>query len=107
MSRRRKAPIPKPPDWVESFEITANGRHVVPGTELKIRGERGRFRFLKHVSRPALGVEWVDVWGGPRHHEQLRSFRPDRIRTVHRISNTEKALLAVRTAAKREERVAA
>lgn len=95
MSRRRRA-LPKPPDWIESFELVANGRHVTPGTELRIRGERGRFRFVKHVSRPERGIEWIDVWGGPRHHEQLRAFRPDRIRTVHRINTTPEGLLKAR-----------
>ena len=95
MSRRRRS-RPLPDDWIESREIVVNGRHVEPGVELKIRGERGRFRFVKHVSRPERGVEWVDVWGGPRHHAQLRSFRPDRIRTVHRIRLTPEALLRAR-----------
>lgn len=98
MPRRR--PAPRPADWVESDEVTINGRTVTPGTELSIRGERGRFRFLRHVARPGRAVEWIDVWGGPKGSEHLRSFRPDRVRTVHRIPTTPKALLEARKEAK-------
>lgn len=89
------------PRWTTAFEITINGHTVTPGTELSIKGERGRFRFIKHVSRPDRGTEWIDVWGGPKHSPQLRSFRPDRVRTVHRINTTGKNLLKERKAAKK------
>lgn len=97
MSRRRK-PAPLPPDWVESLEATVNGRILTPGTEVSIRGERGRFRFMKRVTRPERGIEWLEFWGGPKHSEQWRSFYPDRVRRVHRIRTTDKALVAARKA---------
>lgn len=71
-------------DWTITTDWRYNGRHVVPGTELSITGERGRFRFVKHVRREAAGIEWVDVHGGPANQECYRSFRPERIKTVHR-----------------------
>ena len=67
--------------------LIANGRHIYPGTELKISGERGRFRFRQHVVTPA-GAEWIDCIGGPKGCQQWRSFRPDRIRRVHRKRET-------------------
>jgi hypothetical protein len=88
------------PDWVESDSIIINGHTVTVGTELSIKGERGRFRFIKHISRPRRGIEWIDVWGGPKHSPQLRSFRPKRVRTVHRINTTDKNILKERKAAK-------
>lgn len=97
MPRRRRPTLPA--DWIETTEIQLNGRDVTPGTELSIRGERGRFRFLKHVSRPERGIEWIDVYGGPKGSEQLRAFRPERIKTVHRLNTTGKNLLAERKAA--------
>ena len=69
--------------WVISEEWMANGRHLVKGTEVSIRGERGRFQFVKHVYNPNTGSEWVDVVGGPNNVRQFRSFAVDRIRTVH------------------------
>jgi hypothetical protein len=92
----RRKPLPRPPDWEESDVVTINGRTVGRGTELSIRGERGRFRFLKRVTRPERGVEWLDVWGGPRHYESLRSFYPERVKRVHRINTTPENLLAAR-----------
>lgn len=76
---------PRPNDnWVITEEITVNGRKVVKGTELTIEGERGRYLFIKHVYNPSTDSAWIDVVGGSstaasRH----RSFRQDRIKTVH------------------------
>jgi hypothetical protein len=53
-------------------------RNVTPGTEVSIRGERGRFRFRQHV-RLEDGREWIDVIG----ERGFRSFRPEAIRVVH------------------------
>jgi len=94
MPRRRARPLPA--DWEEYNHASIRGRHVTRGTELSIRGERGRFRFLKRVVRPALGVEWIDVWGGPKGAPQWRSFHPDRVRRVHRIHTTPENLAAAR-----------
>lgn len=77
--------------------IKINGREVTPGTELKIRGERGRFRFMKFVRNGE--AEWIDLWGGPSGREQTRSFRVDRVATVHYKNKTDKNLLAERKAA--------
>lgn len=93
MGRRKKtkAELSGPiKDWEVSYEMQINGRHVEPGTELKIAGQRGRFRFIKHVVSAAS--EWVDVWGGPKHQEQWRSFRTDQIKTVHYKNQSTQAL---------------
>lgn len=70
---------------VVSYEITANGRHIEPMTELSIQDEDGRFLFLRHIRTPA-GLEWIDCLGPDR--TGFRSFRPSRIKTVHRINKT-------------------
>lgn len=72
-------------DWQVAETICVNGRHLVPGTEVSITGERGRFRFVRHVRRPD-GTEWLDFVGGRPGVERARSFRPDRIKTVHRLA---------------------
>jgi hypothetical protein len=77
-------------DWEVTYEMQINGRHVEPGTELKISGQRGRFRFIKHIVSPT--AEWVDVWGGPKHQEQWRSFKTDQVKTVHYKNTSTKAL---------------
>ena len=69
------------PDWTVSDEIQVHGRKVSRGTELSIISERGRFRFVKHVRTPT--AEWIDVIGGMKGVSMYRSFRVDKIRTVH------------------------
>jgi hypothetical protein len=86
---RRKASVPTGPrpndGWTCLYEIQVNGRNVTKGTELKIRGVRGRFRFMKHVKTET--TEWIDVWGGPKGAENWRSFPLDMVKTVH-VKNT-------------------
>jgi hypothetical protein len=81
MPRKRKSrPVARLDDtWIKTPHLLANGRHIYPGTELSITGERGRFRFHQHVLTPD-GREWIDCFGGAR----WRSFRVDRIKRVHR-----------------------
>ena len=83
--------------YQEIHEIKINGREVKPRTELKIKGERVRFRFVKLVRKPS--TEWIDVWGGPSGREQMRSFRVDRVVRVHSKNKTGANLLAERRAA--------
>jgi len=59
----------------------ANGRKIEKGTALSIKGERGRFKFMRHITTDT--TEWIDVLGGKKGYEQWRSFYPDRIRVVH------------------------
>jgi hypothetical protein len=74
------------PTWVVSDKIQINGRTVTMGTELSIRGESGRFRFIKHVKTP--DSEWIDVIGGKKNYEMWRSFAMENIKTVHRLNRT-------------------
>ena len=98
LRRRLQAP---PPGWSISLTaVSPSGRHLEVGTEVSIRGERGRFRFMRHVVNHATGAEWMDFWGGPKHAYQWRSFRPDRIRTVHRVNKTDANVLAASRAGK-------
>jgi hypothetical protein len=92
MGRRKKSVKEDNPsaDWEVSYEMQINGRYVEPGTELKITGVRGRFRFIKHVLTATS--EWIDVWGGTKHAEQWRSFRTDQVKRVHYKNTTDQAL---------------
>ena len=97
MGRKKKSdPIPSAPkpnaDWTVVTELQINGRYVSPGTELKITGERGRFRFMKHVDTGT--ADWIDVWGGPKGAECIRSFKLDRVKRVHYKNETVKNLAA-------------
>lgn len=76
-----------PPGW----EVTASWPHgravITPGTVLKIRGERGTFRFVRHVrvtpaDRRRSPREWIDVIGGTPGVSMYRAFRPDRVAKI-------------------------
>lgn len=64
-----------------STEVKLHGRWLRPGTEVSIRGVRGRFRFHEMVEH--LGQTWVTVWGGTKDYGSWRSFDPERIKAVH------------------------
>jgi hypothetical protein len=94
VGRKRKAieSVPKPNDlWEIQTEMQINGRHVKPGTELKITGWTGRYRFVKHV-KTEKGFEWVDVIGGPKGSEAFRSCSLEMIKRVHYKNQTYKNL---------------
>lgn len=88
MARRRKpspgAPVHRDPSagWTRTTEYRVHGRILTPGTEVTVRGERGRFRFLCHV-RTESGAEWLDFIGGSKGVVMFRAFHEDRVRTVH------------------------
>ncbi|AVJ50816.1 hypothetical protein SEA_GEMMA_72 [Mycobacterium phage Gemma] len=67
--------------------VKVNDRKLEPGTEVSIKGERGRFRFVK-ATTTSQGKTVLDFIGGPAGHEQWRSFYPERVETVHRIART-------------------
>lgn len=78
MTRRRVKQKPLPEGWVVTEHLVANGRHVEKGTELTVRGIRGRVKFIKHVRTPK--AEWLEVLDRDQH---FRSIYPDRVKTVH------------------------
>ncbi len=79
IARKKYKPKPGNPDWQTLTEVAApGGRYLRPGVEFRIRGERGRFRFLSYTVTPTAA--WIDCVGPNR---QYRAFRLDRVRTVH------------------------
>lgn len=86
---RGHAATPHPPNWHVSSSYQHGRQQLTPGRLLKIRGERGQFRFVRHVvteptDRRRKRAEWIDVVGGTAGVVMWRSFRPDRISRVLR-----------------------
>lgn len=73
--------------WVETTETKVNGRTLTPGTEVKLAGRPGRFRFVKHVTTPD-GKQWLDFIGGKSGYTSWVSVYADQVKTVHRINRT-------------------
>ncbi|AXH46879.1 hypothetical protein I5G67_gp041 [Mycobacterium phage Aminay] len=67
--------------------VRINGRQLARGTEVSIRGQRGRYRFL-YGERTDEGKVVLHFMGGPAGRERLRSFYPERVKTVHRVERT-------------------
>lgn len=59
--------------------IKVNGRTLDEETEVSIKGERGRFRFVGVFNGDGSGT----FYGGVTGHEMFRSFHLDRISRVH------------------------
>lgn len=105
MVRKNKINTPRlDANWTVNTEIQINGRNVTPGTELKIAEKRGRYQFIKQIITDK-GVEWIDVWGGPKGAEVWRSFRTEQVKTVHYKNQTVKNL-AVEYKQKQKEKKA-
>ena len=73
--------------WTRADTTRVHGRILTAGSEVSIRGERGRHRFLESVTTDA-GVHWLWFMGPCG----FRAFYPDRVRTVHRIAKTRENL---------------
>lgn len=67
-----------------THEYRVRRRLHKPGTEVSVTGERGRF-VLQYATTASTGAVSLTFIGGPPGAEKWRSFRPDRVRTVHRM----------------------
>lgn len=81
MRKRKYKPLRDNGWTITTTVIAPSGRHLTPGTELKITGQRGRFRFLRYVDTGK--AQWIEVIDRDR---KCRFFRLDRVRTVHRTT---------------------
>ena len=66
---------------------TVNGKVMEKGTEVSIRGVRGRMRFQYARELDSGKVELTFVQESVN-RKSFRAFYPERVRTVHRINKT-------------------
>jgi len=52
---------------------------LAPGDEIKVKGERGYYKFRSARLNSEGVAEWITVIGGPMHHSSFRHFTPERI----------------------------
>jgi len=91
MGKRKQHPMGDPrPGTTHNYRWQAeSGMWIERGQELRISGEMGRFRFVRHVATQA--AEWIEVWDSNRRY---RFFRPDRVKRVHRKAVTVESRIA-------------
>ena len=88
--KKPSKPRPYPDSWtVEERWQVETGRWLEPGTEAKIVGEPGRFRFIKAVTvtrEDGTTSIWLDFMEDQKDgRKAFRSFSPERVKRVHRI----------------------
>jgi len=66
----------------EGYELQINGRWLNIDSEVSITGERGKFKYLGH-STTSGGKLVLNFVGGGSNKHLLRSFYPERVKTVH------------------------
>lgn len=52
---------------------------LAPGDDLKIKGERGYYKFRSASLDENGEAKWITVIGGPLHHSSFRHFAADRV----------------------------
>jgi hypothetical protein len=70
-----------PAHWQVAEVARVNGQVLTPGRMLKVKGERGTFAFLRHVTNTHTGTAWIDVRDASG---ALRAFRAERVSRVLR-----------------------
>lgn len=62
---------------------------LVKGTEVQLKGRRGRYRF-QYANQTSAGRTVLTFVGGPLHgqNDEFTSVYPDRVRRIHRTNKT-------------------
>lgn len=67
---KKETPMNLNPNWQISEEYKHGKDIIVYGDKVKIKFERGEFKFLRHVIHTTKNVEWIDCVSA----EGFRSF---------------------------------
>jgi hypothetical protein len=57
---KKKVEVKYPTNWIVSFEYQHGKDLIIPGTEIKFKGQRGTFKFNKFVTNKETGKKWID-----------------------------------------------
>lgn len=60
---KKKVEISFNPSWIVSYEYQHGKDLITPGSQIKFKGQRGIFKFNKHVINKETGKEWIDCVG--------------------------------------------
>jgi hypothetical protein len=85
MARKKKEtqPVGPPEGWLVSEEYQISPQVTLSkGDECRIKGEQGKYKFIRHVINTNLDSEWVDLWGGSHGHGQWRSVHTHMLKHI-------------------------
>lgn len=71
------APMNLNPNWLVSEEYQHGRDLIIPGDKIKIKFERGEYKFIRHVYHTQKDVEWIDCVS----EEGFRSFYIDQLKS--------------------------
>lgn len=60
---KKKVELNFNPNWVVSYEYQHGKDLISPGSLIKFKGQRGGFKFVKHVINRDTNKEWIDCVG--------------------------------------------
>lgn len=83
---KKKVEMTYNPNWTIWYEYQLGKDILVPGTPVKIKYERGVYKFEKYVINSKTRTEWIDVTGP----EGYRSFYTEQIKGVVKPKRTRK-----------------
>lgn len=81
MARKHVRPT-VPASWHVAEVARVRGKVLTPGRVLRVRGDRARYAFLRHVRNVDTGAEWLDVRDLTT--GALRAFYAERVSVVTR-----------------------
>jgi hypothetical protein len=61
---KSKVVIKYNPNWEVMFEYQHGKDLITPGTEIKFKGQRGSYKFVKFVTNKNTGKKWIDCMSG-------------------------------------------
>jgi len=70
MAKKKDTPMNLNPAWEVTYFYKHGRDEIEPGDFVKIKFQRGQFKFLRHVYHTEKGVAWLDCFGP----EGYRSF---------------------------------
>jgi len=77
MAKKRITPLNLNPAWEVTYSYQHGRDLIEPGDFIKIKFQRGQFKFLKHVYHTEKGVSWIDCTGP----EGYRSFYVEELKS--------------------------
>lgn len=77
MAKKKPVVFTVNPKWEVSYSYQHGKDLIEPGDQIKIKFQRGTFKFLQHVHHTEKGVSWIDCTGP----EGYRSFYVEELKT--------------------------
>lgn len=86
MAKKKPVEIQYNPNWKISYTYIYQKDEINLGDLVKFKGERGSFKFVRHVENSEKNVEWIDCVGDGGY----RSFYVHQLKGKIKVKKTRK-----------------